>query len=81
MTETLEQIAARNRAKELDKAWETSWMRKGIIALMTYMSAVLLLWIIEVPSPQIAALVPVGGFILSTATLSPIKKWWISRQP
>lgn len=81
MTETLEQIVARNRAKELDKAWETSGTRKGVIALITYASAVLFLWVIKVPEPYLAALVPVGGFILSTATLSPLKKWWVDRQP
>lgn len=78
--EILEQIAARNHAKELDKAWETSWTRKLTIAVITYFSALLFLWIIEVPEPYLAACVPVGGFLLSTATLVPLKKWWLSRQ-
>lgn len=78
--ETIKQIAARNRAKEIDKAWETSWTRKGVIATITYASAVLFLWIVKVPEPYLAALVPVGGFLLSTATLAPIKKWWVNRQ-
>ncbi len=76
---SLEQIAARNHAKELDKAWETSWTRKLTIAAVTYISALVFLWVIEVPEAYFAALVPVGGFLLSTTTLAPIKKWWLKR--
>lgn len=77
MIETLEQITTRNRTKELDKAWENSWTRRIIIAALTYISALIFLWIIEVPEPYWAACVPVGGFLLSTVTLAPIKKWWL----
>lgn len=79
MNQSLEQIEARNRAKELDKAWEVSWTRRLVIAAITYASAVLFLWVINVPQPYLAALVPVGGFILSTLSLAPIKQWWLSR--
>lgn len=76
MKESLKQITARNHQKELDKAWETSWTRRLAIAVITYISALLFLWMIKVPEPYFAAIVPVGGFLLSTATLAPIKKWW-----
>jgi hypothetical protein len=79
MTESLEQITTRNHAKEIDKAWETSWTRKLTIAIITYASALLFLWLIKVPEPYFAALVPVGGFLLSTSTLAPIKHWWVNR--
>lgn len=79
--EALKQIAARNHAKELDKAWETSWTRKLVIAVITYACALVFLWIIAVPEPYFAAIVPVGGFLLSTATLAPLKKWWVSLPP
>jgi len=49
------------------------------MAVITYASALVFLWIIAVPEPYFAAIVPVGGFLFSTATLTPIKKWWISR--
>ena len=78
--ETLEQISTRNYAKELDKAWETCWTRKIVIAAITYLSAIIFLWMIDAPDPYFSALVPVGGFLLSTSTLSPIKKWWVSYQ-
>ncbi len=80
MKETLEQIATRNKIKELDKAWETCWTRKIVIAATTYVSALIFLWMIAVPAPYFSALVPAGGFLLSTSTLSPIKKWWINKQ-
>lgn len=80
MNQSLEQIAARNHTKELDKAWETSWTRRLAIAVITYLSALLFLIIIAVPNPYLAALVPVGGFILSTLTLRPLKKCWLTHQ-
>ena len=78
---SLQDIQNRNRAKELDKAWEGSWTRRSAIALITYLSALTFLWMIKVPEPYLAALVPVGGFLLSTTTLRPLKTWWLKRQP
>lgn len=80
MKNELEIIKARNHAKEIDKAWEISWTRKITIAVITYLSALLFLVIIAVPNPYFAAVVLVGGFLLSTLTLNPLKKWWVNRQ-
>ena len=74
INDSIEQIAARNCTKELDKAWEQSLVRKVVIALVTYTSALTFLWIIKVSEPYLTALIPVGGFSLSTATLPPIKR-------
>lgn len=73
----IEQIQNRNKRVELDKAWETSWMRRGIIALLTYVIAVLFMYRIGVPDYFLNALVPTGGFLLSTLSLSVVKNWWI----
>ena len=73
----LQKIIERNKKVEADKAWETSFTRKSIIALMTYLLIVLFLWIVKVPSPWLSALVPAIAFILSTLTLPFFKRWWL----
>ncbi len=77
MKEYIEQIHERNRRVEADKSWETSKTRRVVISLMTYFTVVLFLWLIEAPRPFVNALVPTLGFILSTLTLSGLKKIWL----
>jgi hypothetical protein len=77
MEQTLEEIKERNRRVELDKAWETSYMRRGIIAVLTYIVAFLWLSIIENERPFMNALVPCGGYLFSTLSLPFAKRWWI----
>ncbi len=76
---TTETIEERNRRVELDKAWETSKTRRALIAVITYGIATLFMWRIGVPEPFINALVPTGGYLLSTLSLSCIKKWWLKK--
>jgi len=57
----------------------TSWTRRIAIALVTYVLAVLFMWSIDVPHPYFNALVPTGGFVLSTLTLGLLKKVWIKK--
>lgn len=71
-------ILERNRRVEADKAWETSFVRRMIIALMTYVVVVAFLFVIHAPSPWLSALVPAIGFVLSTLTLSAFKGWWLN---
>lgn len=72
-------IQERNKRVELDKAWETSWTRRGIIAVFTYVVAFIWLSIIENDSPCLNALVPFGGYLFSTLSLPIIKQWWINK--
>lgn len=78
---TLEQrvaeIEARNARVEMDKAWETSWARRGLISLFTYLSIALYLkFVVLVTDPWVNAIVPALGFLLSTLTLPYFKKLW-----
>ena len=77
--EEIQEIQKRNKKVELDKAWETSWTRRGIIAGITYVVATIWLFIIENETPFLNALVPFGGYIFSTLSLGFIKKWWIEK--
>lgn len=75
----IKNIRARNARVEADKAWETSWTRRLIIAVITYVLAASLLVWIRADRPFLAALVPTLGFLLSTLTLSFAKTWWLER--
>ncbi|MFH1400264.1 MAG: hypothetical protein ABIH41_01985 [Nanoarchaeota archaeon] len=73
-------IEARNRRVEKDKAWETSWQRKLIVAVLTYTTIVVFFFAASLPNPFLNAIVPSVAFVLSTLSLPFFKKWWIARQ-
>ena len=75
----LEKIKARNVRVEADKAWETSWTRRILIAAITYGFAALLLVWIRADQPFLAAFVPTVGYLFSTLTLPFVKSWWLGR--
>ena len=66
----------RNKRVESDKAWETSFTRRIFIAAVTYVTAAIWLLTIHDTNPLLKALVPTGGYLLSTLSLPPIKRWW-----
>ncbi len=76
----IEAIENRNIRVEQDKAWETSWVRRGSIAVMTYAVVVGYLFVIDNDSPWVNGLVPVGGFVLSTLALGFIRQLWEHKQ-
>lgn len=73
-------IEARNKRVEDDKAWETSWIRRVSIMVLTYFVVVSYLHFVVKIEPWINALVPVIGFALSTLTISLLKSAWLSRR-
>ncbi len=72
----LNAIEERNSRVELDKAWETSWLRRVSLAPMTYITVLLFLMTIDNERPAINALVPTGGFLLSTLTMGWLRSKW-----
>jgi len=76
----LNQLEARNQRVEGDKAWETSWLRRLSIMVLTYIVVVCYLRFVVHINPWINALVPVIGFTLSTLTLSLLKRWWLAKR-
>ena len=77
MSKEIASIKERNKRVELDKAWETSMMRKTIIVILTYAIVVIFLYSIHAQRPWLNALVPCVGYILSTLTMSFFKKYWV----
>jgi sugar phosphate permease len=78
--ERLNKIEERNKRVELDKAWETSFVRILFICIITYLAAFLVLYSIGVSKPYLSALIPVLGFILSTQSIPVVKKYWIKNK-
>ncbi|MBS3106885.1 hypothetical protein J4419_04475 [Candidatus Woesearchaeota archaeon] len=78
-----EEIAAireRNARVELDKAWETSWTRRAVIVLFTYLLLVIFFYSAHLPRPWVNAIVPSIAFLLSTLTLPFFKKLWTRKR-
>jgi len=73
----IEKIKQRNKRVEIDKAWETSWIRKILIAILTYIVVVLFFYFAELPRPFVNSIVPSLAFLLSTITLSFFKRLWV----
>ena len=72
-------IKERNKRVEADKAWEVSAIRKICIAILTYAVIVIFFKVVNLPKPFINSIVPTSGFVLSTLSLSLIKKFWIKK--
>ncbi len=70
-------IELRNQKVETDKAWETSWIRKIILATLTYLTIVLFFIAADLPKPFLNSIIPTIGFLLSTLSLPFFKKLWI----
>lgn len=78
--EEIQVIQERNKKVELDKAWETSFTRRSLIMVITYFIAVIFMSRVGIPDTFLNALVPTGGYVLSTLSLSFVKKWWFKNQ-
>jgi len=74
----IDAIKARNQRVEADKAWETSWVRKLILAAMTYGVVLSFFLISGLPNPYVNALIPALAFILSTLSLPIFKSIWMN---
>ena len=75
----IEEIKKRNQRVEADKAWKTSWTRKIVVSILTYIVIVVFFYFAGLPKPFINAIVPAVAFVLSTLTVPLFKKWWVKR--
>jgi hypothetical protein len=80
LLERVRRLEARNYRVENDKAWETSWTRRLGIALLTYVVVGIYLTLVVHINPLINAWVPAVGYLLSTLTLSLVKRQWLAKR-
>ena len=76
LEERISKIEKRNREVELNKSWETSFTRRILLIIFTYLAIALYLKFVVGIDPWINAIVPAVGFLLSTLTLPYFKKLW-----
>lgn len=76
LQEEIEAIKERNHRVELDKTWETSYTRKALLIIFTYLAIGFYLRAINISRPWLNAIVPAIAFLLSTLTLPFFKKVW-----
>ncbi|MBR2712112.1 MAG: hypothetical protein IKE73_00220 [Bacilli bacterium] len=73
----INEIKARNKRVELDKAWETSMTRRICIMVLTYIVVIVYSYVIsEFDNIFLSSLVPVIGFTLSTLSLKVVRRIW-----
>lgn len=77
LEQKIQKIEERNERVEADKAWETSWTRRALLALFTYLALGVYMWAIDIPRPWLNAVVPAVAFMLSTLTMPFFKKMWL----
>jgi len=75
----LDTVQQRNARVEADKAWETSWARRFMIAVLTYCFLVFYLPLLGLQNSWLHATVPVCGYLFSTLSLPVAKKWWLNK--
>ena len=76
LEERISKIEARNKEVELNKAWESSLTRRGIVAIFTYLAIALYLKFVVRVEPWLNAIIPTVGFLLSTLTIPFFKTLW-----
>ena len=81
LEERITNIEKRNKRVELDKKWETSFIRRLLICILTYIVVVIYSYLVsKTNSIFLSSLVPVIGFALSTLSLRLCRKIWERRQ-
>jgi len=80
LEERIKKIEDRNLKVEADKAWETSWARRGLLMIFTYLAIGIYMRAIAIGQPWLNAVVPTFGFMLSTLTIPFFKKIWLKRK-
>lgn len=74
----VKKLKQRNVKVESDKAWETSYARRALLTLFTYIAIGAYLSVINISDPWLNAIVPAVAFALSTLTLPFFKKQWLA---
>lgn len=77
LKQEIEKIKERNKSVEADKAWETSFFRRLMLTIFTYLTIAVYLAAIQVEKPWLNAIVPAIAFVLSTLTMPFFKKIWL----
>jgi len=79
LEQELIKMQQRNIRVERDKAWEQSPTRIFLLLVLTYAITSVVFFLIYVPHPFLNAIIPTLGYLISTQSLSLVKKWWLNK--
>lgn len=77
LEQEINKIKERNKRVETEKTWETSWTRRIMVAILTYLIISLFFLFAGVSKPFTNAIVPSLAFVLSTASVPIFKTLWL----
>ena len=75
----IKKIKSRNTKVEAEKAWETSFERKLLIVFITYVIISIVMFLLWFKDPLINALIPTFWYLLSTLSISFLRKKYIEK--
>jgi hypothetical protein len=79
LEERVKTIETRNSRVEKDKAWELSTFRKLLVAVLTYLTMVVVFYSLNSSEPWQNALIPTLGFLLSTFSFDMVRQIWMDK--
>ena len=77
LEERVRKIEERNEKVEVDKAWETSFARRLILMIFSYLVVAIFFQIIGVVNPWINAIVPALAFMIQKLSMPFLKRMWM----
>ena len=80
LEQRVRKIEKRNSGVEADKAWETSWTRRLLLTLFTYLAISVYLSAIGVENPWLNGIVPAAAFMIFTLTMPFFKPLWLKNR-
>ena len=80
LEQRIQKIEERNKKVEADKAWETSWARRLLLTLFTYLAIGVYMWAIDIPRPLLNAVITAVAFMLSTLMMPFFRSIWLKRR-
>jgi len=75
----VDEIKARNKRVEAEKAWETSGFRIVSLTALSYVVTAIAFFTIGIENFLLQALIPTAAYITSTLSLPILKKAWLKR--
>ena len=75
----IKKLKKRNKKVEADKAWETSWERKVLVAVITYIIVLIVMYFLGFENIFLGAIIPTAWYLLSTLGINPMKKMYVKK--
>ncbi|MEK7140895.1 MAG: hypothetical protein AAB815_03880 [Patescibacteria group bacterium] len=79
LEQRVKELEERNKRVDAGKAWETSWTRRGLLSVFTYLTIGIYMWAIKIYHPWLNAIIPAVAFMISTLTIPYFKKLWLKK--